>query len=144
MKQTFVLLLIVLFVILAVIIVPLLDCGDPLPKGNYQISDQDIINYSNQTELKKQLIAKGSDFKLSLHFWEIHKINGKTYLVVFGQNQKEKIYFHLLVKNMDENITKLATTGGYRHALLKDLTWSYKKIDGVEEMVYQNMLKILD
>jgi len=45
---------------------------------------------------------------------------------------------------MDENITKLTTTGGYRHALLKDLTWSYEKIDGVEEMVYQNMLKILD
>lgn len=144
MKQAFLLFLIVLSVILVVIIVPLLDCGDPLPKGNYQTSDPDKINYFNQSELKKQLIAKNSDFKLSFRFWKIYNINEKTYLVLFGKNQKERIYFHLLVKKMDENISILATTGGYRHALLKDLTWYYEKIDGVEEMVYKNMLKILD
>jgi len=80
MKQTIVLLLIIIFVILAVIIVPLFDCGDSIPKGNYQTSVPDKINYFNHTELKKQLIAKGSDFKLSFRFWEIHKINEKTWM----------------------------------------------------------------
>jgi hypothetical protein len=143
MKQIFSIFFNILSVV-ALLNIPLLVCGESLPKGDYAILEPDKINRFNHSELKKQLIASNSEFRLSFQFWMIQKIKEKTYLVVFGQNKSERIYFHLLVKTMDENITKLATTGGYRHAVLKDLEWSYEEIDSVEEMVYKNMLKILD
>ena len=93
--------------VVAVVNIPLLDCGDPLPKGEYEILEPDKINRENHLELKEQLLQNDSEFKLSFQFWEIQRIENKTYLVVFGQNKNARVYFHLLVKNMDENTTKL-------------------------------------
>ena len=107
MKQALVFLLIFFSVIFSVVIVPLIDCGDSLPKGDYVDSGSDRINRVNHSELKQHLIDMGSDFKMSLHFWKFAEINQKTYLTVYGPSKGSRIYFHLLVKNMDENINKI-------------------------------------
>jgi hypothetical protein len=121
-----------------------INCNQGLPGGPYTDSKPGKINRQNHQLFKEYLESQGMDFRYNMYFWDFLAQGEKTYLTVFESEGGKRIYFHLLVKNWDDRLSEIYNAGGYRHALLKGLEWDYDSVDGVQEMIYTGITKIVD